>query len=144
MYTEHWQIEWIEQDAVVVTQQLPFLTPSNKRGDVTQTGTTWGLSRISSRSKGTNSYTYDGSAGVDTCVYIIDTGIDVAHPQFEGRAIFAANFAGDGLDTDGNGHGTHCAGTIGSQTYGVAKKTTLIGVKVLDSKGGVSSRLVAS
>ena len=38
-------------------------------------------------------------------------------------------------DTDGNGHGTHCSGTIGSKTYGVAKKTSIFGVKVLDDNG---------
>lgn len=59
--------------------------------------------------------------------------------EFEGRATFGANFAGDGQNTDGNGHGTHVAGTIGSKTYGVAKKTSLIGVKVLDASGSGSS-----
>lgn len=34
-----------------------------------------------------------------------------------------------------NGHGTHCAGTIASRTYGVAKAANLIAVKVLDSEG---------
>lgn len=47
-------------------------------------------------------------------------------------------------DTDENGHGTHCAGTIGGITFGVAKSANLIGVKVLDSKGvGMSSRTIA-
>jgi subtilisin family serine protease len=36
------------------------------------------------------------------------------------------------------GHGTHVAGTIGSLTYGVAKKTKLYAVKVLDSSGSGS------
>lgn len=39
-------------------------------------------------------------------------------------------------NSDSNGHGTHVAGTIGSVTYGVAKKTTLYGVKVLGADGG--------
>ena len=55
--------------------------------------------------------------------------------EFEGRAKFLANYAGDNEDSDGNGHGTHVAGTIGSKTYGVSKKTTLFGVKVLDANG---------
>lgn len=50
-------------------------------------------------------------------------------------AHWGANFAGDGSNTDGNGHGTHVAGTIGSKTYGVSKKTELYAVKVLDSSG---------
>jgi hypothetical protein len=57
--------------------------------------------------------------------------------SFSGRATFLANFAGDGDNTDGNGHGTHCAGTVGSKTYGVAKKTKLYAVKVLDASGSV-------
>lgn len=48
------------------------------------------------------------------------------------------NFTGDGDDTDGAGHGTHVAGTIGSKTYGVAKKTKLYAVKVLDASGSGS------
>lgn len=51
------------------------------------------------------------------------------------------NFTGDGDDTDGAGHGTHCAGTVGSKTYGVAKKTKLLAVKVLDASGSVSIHL---
>lgn len=38
----------------------------------------------------------------------------------------------DNADLDANGHGTHIAGTIGSKTYGVAKKTQLFAVKVLN------------
>jgi len=38
-------------------------------------------------------------------------------------------------NTDMNGHGTHCAGTIGSKTYGVAKAANLFGVKVLNGQG---------
>lgn len=46
--------------------------------------------------------------------------------------------------TDGNGHGTHVAGTVGGNTYGVAKKTNLIGVKVLSSSGsGSNSGVIA-
>lgn len=58
--------------------------------------------------------------------------------EFEGRAKFLKNFSGDGQDSDGNGHGTHVSGTIGSKTYGVAKKTSIYGVKVLDAQGSGS------
>lgn len=54
--------------------------------------------------------------------------------DFGGRASFAANYV-DSSSTDGNGHGTHVAGTVGGTTYGVAKKTKLYAVKVLDSSG---------
>lgn len=109
-----------------------------KKAYVTQSSSTWGLARVSRKTRGGTSYTYDDSAGAGTCSYVIDTGISTTHPEFEGRAVFLANYAGDGSNTDGNGHGTHVAGTMGSKTYGVAKKTTLYAVKVLDASGSVS------
>ena len=59
----------------------------------------------------------------------------IIHQDFGGRATFLANYAGDGSNTDGNGHGTHVAGTTGGTTYGVAKATKLYAVKVLDASG---------
>jgi subtilisin family serine protease len=59
-------------------------------------------------------------------------------------AEWLANFAGDGNDADGYGHGTHVAGTIGGATYGVAKKTKLYAVKVLDNSGsGTNAGVIA-
>lgn len=75
--------------------------------------------------------------------YIIDTGVFVAHPEFEGRARVGKSFSGDGT-RDGNGHGTHVAGTIGSRSYGVAKNVSLVAVKVLDNQGsGSTSNVIA-
>jgi oryzin len=54
---------------------------------------------------------------------------------------FLAKFS---KNTDGNGHGTHCAGTIGSSTYGVAKSVSLVAVKVLGSDGsGTNSGVIS-
>jgi serine protease len=78
-------------------------------------------------------YSFTGE-GVD--VYIIDTGILTTHIEFDGRASFGANFVGDKIDADCNGHGTHVAGTVGGELYGVAKNATLIAVKVLGCSGG--------
>lgn len=129
-------VEYIEQDAVVKAN-LGQSEGIEKRAYITQSSSTWGLGRISRQTTGATSYTYDSTAGSNTCVYVIDTGIYTAHPEFEGRATFLANFAGDGSNTDGNGHGTHCAGTVGSKTYGVAKKAKIFAVKVLDASGSV-------
>jgi subtilisin family serine protease len=132
-------VEYIEKDTIIQAN-LGF----QDRAYVTQSSATWGLGRISHASGGASSYTYDDSAGANTCAYVIDTGIYTAHAEFEGRATFLANYAGDGSNTDGNGHGTHVAGTIGSKTYGVAKKTKLYAVKVLDSSGsGTTSGVIA-
>jgi subtilisin family serine protease len=128
----------VEQDSVV-TASLGEIEHVDKRAVVTELGSPWGLTRISRKVLGTStSYSYDSTSGANTCVYVIDTGISTVHPDFEGRATFLANFAGDGINDDLNGHGTHCAGTVGSRTYGVAKKTKLFAIKVLDANGSVS------
>lgn len=46
---------------------------------VTQSSSTWGLSRISHHSRTATGYIYDETAGAGTCSYIIDTGIYTAH-----------------------------------------------------------------
>ncbi|KAI0180665.1 peptidase S8/S53 domain-containing protein [Hypoxylon sp. FL1284] len=123
-------VDYIEQDAVVTIK-------------ATQENADWGLARLSSSDAGSTTYTYDDSAGEGTCAYVIDTGIYVDHEDFEGRATFLSNQV-DNDDSDGNGHGTHVAGTIGSKTYGVAKKTQLYAVKVLDASGsGTNSGVIA-
>lgn len=150
--------------AVQALASIEAIEPDGKvraNAIVTQQNPPYGLARISSRAAGTTEYRYDESAGDGTFAYIIDTvtsirffpsplstntvqGIFAAHNDFGGRAVFAANFAEDGEDFDGNGHGTHVAGTTGSHTYGVAKKTSLIGVKVLDAEGsGALSQVIA-
>jgi len=102
-----------------------------------QKDSTWGLDRISERViqlDGRYDYSTEG-AGVDA--YIIDTGIYVQNNEFEGRAKWGKTFTIDG-DVDCNGHGTHVAGTVGGKLYGVAKKVTLIAVKVLGCDGSGS------
>lgn len=99
----------------------------------------WGLARISHRdslSFGTfNKYLFaeDGGEGVD--VYVIDTGTNTDHVDFEGRAHWGKTIPQNDEDIDGNGHGTHCSGTIAGKKYGVAKKANVYAVKVLRSNG---------
>ncbi|KAK3358736.1 alkaline protease-like protein [Lasiosphaeria hispida] len=125
-------VEYIEQESVYKINTY-----------VSQASAPWGLGRISFHAKGSTSYRYDDSAGAGTCSYVIDTGIYTAHAQFGGRATWLANYA-DSSNTDGNGHGTHVAGTIGSTLYGVAKNTKLYAVKVLDADGsGTTSGVIA-
>ena len=94
----------------------------------------YGIARISHRNNGDHNYVRDGSDGEGTCVYVIDTGINVDHPDFGGRASWGANFA-DEENIDGAGHGTFVAGIVGSNSYGVAKKTQLLAVKVFRNDG---------
>lgn len=108
----------------------------------TERNAPWGLARISHRDSlsfgSFNKYIYaaDGGEGVD--VYVIDTGTNVDHVDFEGRAQWGKTIPIDDEDVDGNGHGTHCSGTIAGKKYGVAKKANVYAVKVLKSNGSGS------
>lgn len=81
-----------------------------------------------------NYYYDDRHRGEGVKAYIIDTGIFKEHADFEGRAIFGEDLTGEGPG-DGNGHGTHVAGIVGSKKYGVAKEITLVEVKALTAMG---------
>jgi len=101
-------------------------------GTITQDNAPWGLSSISHRWGNNGEYVYDASAGAGTYAYLLDTGVQVEHVEFEGRAYHAYNAWGnDAPFVDVDGHGTHTAGTIASRAYGVAKKANVYDVKVL-------------
>lgn len=130
------QVKSIEPDTKVYALAPVSL---NERALVSQSGAEYGLARISHRSKGQSGYIYDNTAGSGSYVYVIDTGVYTAHNEFGGRATMGANFISGESATDGNGHGTHCSGTIAGSTYGVAKRANIIGVKVLGSDGSGSN-----
>jgi subtilisin family serine protease len=109
----------------------------------TQEGAPWGLARLSNTEPGSTTYTYDDAAGEGVCAYILDSGIQIDHPEYEGRATFVATFV-NGIETDDNGHGSHCAGTVASATYGVAKKASLFAIKSFNSGGGATSAAILS
>ncbi|HEX8076695.1 MAG TPA: S8 family serine peptidase, partial [Chthoniobacterales bacterium] len=126
------RVKYVEENGVV-------------SANTTQTGATWGLDRIDQRDRPLDgNYTYTPT-GAGVHVYVIDTGIRVAHTQFGGRASVSYDAIGDGQNgNDCNGHGTHVAGTIGGSTYGVAKGVTLHAVRVLDCAGnGTDSTVIA-
>lgn len=94
----------------------------------------WGLDRVDQYSLPLNgSYSYPNGAGRNVRIYIIDTGINVAHQAFGGRAVNGYDFVdNDSVAQDCNGHGTHVAGIAGGRSYGVAKAATLVAVRVGD------------
>ncbi|MET7574253.1 S8 family peptidase [Streptomyces sp. NPDC005492] len=106
----------------------------------------WGLDRLDQPSLPlSRSYTSPESGGGGVTVYVIDTGIRVTHKDFGGRAGYGWDFVdNDATAQDGNGHGTHVAGTIAGTTYGVAKKAKVVAVRVLDNTGaGTTSQVIA-
>lgn len=122
--------------------QYVFALKENSESDVP-----WHLGRIVTNDLPLNaSFTYEKchqNKDIDIHTYVVDTGIDISHPEFEGRAEWLANFA-DSEDSDCQSHGTHCAGLIGSKTYGSCKDAKLFAVKVLDCRGSGSTSSVIS
>jgi subtilisin family serine protease len=82
-------------------------------------------------------------SGQGVRIAILDTGLDVGHPDFVGRQITTKNFVGDGAPFhDGVGHGTHCAGTAAGPLspgqgprYGIASQVEIFSGRVLDDNG---------
>jgi subtilisin family serine protease len=99
--------------------------------------TPYGITRVN------GGITYTGS----NVAWILDSGIDLDHPDLNvdasrGFNAFTSGRDGKSLD-DGDGHGTHVAGTIAAidntaGVIGVAAGATVIPVKVLDSRGSGS------
>ncbi|NJC67895.1 S8 family peptidase [Planosporangium flavigriseum] len=95
----------------------------------------FGLDRVDQRGLPLDGAFTAPSTAANVNAYIIDSGIRITHADFGGRATFAFNAVGDGIDTDCNGHGTHVAGTVGGSTFGLAKRVKLFAVKVVDCNG---------
>ncbi|OEJ24470.1 serine protease [Streptomyces agglomeratus] len=106
----------------------------------------WGIDRIDQDgTAGDSKYTYPDSAGEGVTAYVIDTGVRISHKDFEGRAAHGFDAVdNDESADDGNGHGTHVAGTIAGAAHGVAKKAKIVAVRVLDDQGsGTTEGVVA-
>ncbi|MFF8286534.1 S8 family serine peptidase [Streptomyces albus] len=107
-------------------------------GKVRATGTqpsppSWGIDRIDGSLNSSYTYPNDGSGAT---AYIVDTGVDMTHPDFGGRVRSGYDFIDNDSDaSDCQGHGTHVAGTVGSSTYGVAKNVKMVAVRVLNCSG---------
>jgi subtilisin family serine protease len=127
-------VDYIEQDRIV-----QFAPPTSGEATASSTETVpYGITRVNG---GAN---YTGSS----VAWILDTGIDLTHPDLKVDASRGYNAFTRGRDgsslNDGNGHGSHVAGTIaaiggnGIGVVGVAAGATVVPVKVLDSRGSGS------
>jgi len=128
------KVKYVEDDSMV--EAVPEIKAES------QSTASWGLGRIgvpesSAKGKGVN-------------VYILDTGVRASHGDFGGRAAGATDMtSGSMVECDGSssscagdkqGHGTHCAGTVGGSSYGVAPEANIFAGKVLSDAGrGASS-----
>jgi subtilisin family serine protease len=128
-------------DTVAYVEQSQKFTIS----DTQDNPPSWGLDRIDQRDLPLdNAYNYTDK-GDGVTAYVVDTGVMIGHPTFEGRATSGFDAVdGDNDASDGHGHGTHVAGTIGGAEYGVAKGVHIVAVRVLDDQGsGTTEQVVA-
>jgi subtilisin family serine protease len=126
-------VKYVTQDNVVTLQS-----------DITQTNAPWNLDRIDQRDLPlSTTYAYPDTLGAGVFVFVLDSGAN-NHIEFtnwpnSGSRLFPGpNFYG-GTNADCDGHGTHVAGIIGGDTYGVSKRPFLIPVKVFGCTGDQSN-----
>jgi subtilisin family serine protease len=114
--------------------------------DIQSPTPSWGLDRIDqTNTTYDKSYNYPSSAGAGVRVYVVDTGVMASDPDFAGRIETGFDAFGQNLQgADCQGHGTHVAGTVAGSKYGVAKKATIVPIRVLGCNGSGSWSLFIS
>lgn len=131
-------VKYVGEDQVITLVQPDARTKVKPTPQPPAQSTPWGISRVNG---GVN---YSGS----NKIWIIDTGIDLDHPDLNVDTQNGWNFVANTLAADDdNGHGSHCAGiaaavnnTIG--VVGVAAGATVVPVKVLNRRGSGSYSVI--
>ncbi|MEO5858555.1 MAG: S8 family serine peptidase [Pyrinomonadaceae bacterium] len=123
------RVAFVEQDSYTTAEGV-------------QSSPVWSLDRIDQRNAPLDTrYTYTTDAS-NVHAYVIDSGIRTSHVAFGGRATSDFDLINDG-NMDCLGHGTHVAGTIGSDTWGVAKNIRLHSVRIMGcTASGTVSELI--
>lgn len=132
-------IAYCEQDQVMAAPPIRAEAKPGGGGTQPPQETPWGIARVNG-----------GGAGTFGTAWVIDSGIDLTHPDLNVDTARSRSFLG-GTTTaaDQNGHGTHVAGTIaaldnGIGVIGVSPGARVVAVRVLDRRGsGSNSGVIA-
>ena len=112
------------------------LVPESRMGVAAfdETQLTWGLQ--------VTNVAASPCSGRGVRVAVLDTGLDLGHPDFAGRQITSQSFVVGQQVQDGHGHGTHCIGTAcgpkqpqALPRYGIAFQAEIFAGKVLSNQG---------
>lgn len=137
------RVAYVEQDRFVVLNDPSIQAGKDQGGiQIAAQQVPWGIARVNG-----------GVSGVGLRACVLDTGVHLTHPDLTVDASKSKTFITSGKDAkdanDGNGHGTHVAGTIAAKddangVVGVAAGATIVAVKVLNSQGsGTNSGVIA-
>lgn len=124
------RVAYIEQDRIMMLGK-----PGSGGGGTVGQETPWGITRVGG-----------ATSGAGKTAWIIDSGVDMDHPDLNvdaSRSFTAFTSGRDNTPDDNNGHGSHVAGTIAALNntigvVGVAHGATVVAVKVLDARGSGS------
>ena len=113
-------------------------------------GNLWGVDNVNAPEVWAGGAGFTGVTGEGITVAVIDTGVDLDHPEFTGRLTDGYDFVDNDTNADdGNGHGTHVAGTIagndddGVGISGVAPDAKIMPIRVLNNNGsGYTSDII--
>jgi subtilisin family serine protease len=126
------RVKLVERDAFVqLIKPIEISARPGGGGGTTGQSTPWGITRVGGAGDGTGK-----------TAWILDSGIDLTHPDLNTSRACHTYFIGTS-PTDGNGHGTHVAGTVAAKNntqdvVGVAANAYVCSVRVLGNSGSGS------
>ncbi|ORZ37345.1 peptidase S8/S53 domain-containing protein [Catenaria anguillulae PL171] len=95
----------------------------------TQQNAPAGLDRIDSRAGLDGTFEFSPNAGKGVDIFVIDSGVNINHPDFTGRANLV-DLTGEGANDNGSGHGTHVASCAAGAQFGIARASEIRGIKI--------------